>query len=98
MERKLKEAKENNFQVIIIGHIAPLERDGYIYKPRCYVAFLELLGSFLLLPPPSRGSSLIDRFRSLGKYHERIISAHFGHTNEGWYPPSSPSTSSPFVR
>lgn len=46
MERKLKEAKENNFQVIIIGHIAPLERDGYIYKPRCYVAFLNLLGKF----------------------------------------------------
>jgi hypothetical protein len=60
MERKLKEAKENNFQVIIIGHIAPLERDGYIYKPRCYVAFLELLGSFFgSLPHPWRGCCLI---------------------------------------
>ncbi|KAI9003903.1 hypothetical protein DFJ74DRAFT_694022 [Hyaloraphidium curvatum] len=60
LERKFKEGKENGTQFILIGHIAPLERDGYIYKPRCYVAFLELLG----------------------KYSDRVLSAHFGHTNE----------------
>lgn len=46
LQSQLASAADNKRQVYIMSHVPPLKNDKILYKPQCYLSYVDLLGRY----------------------------------------------------
>ncbi|GAB5586470.1 hypothetical protein Unana1_01370 [Umbelopsis nana] len=46
LQSQLASAADNKRQVYIMSHVPPLKNDKILYKPQCYLSYVDLLGKY----------------------------------------------------